>query len=216
MIYFLQRTFSSDHRGSDMIMSCSRGWRDARQAFVAQSAWEPCGGIEAGLYHVPGGRDRGSARLIPPPRLSFVRCPGSVGWVLLRMPASSFNVGQSLLGWSVTCGRGALQHALYEQSLHKVTHLTGSETGGYFLKSWLKEQSSSYWVSSWSFSLAAFFQALLEYHHVYKNFSKSEKTESLPILTLCLFFGAPKSLQMVTAAMKLKDAYSLEEKLWPT
>ena len=31
-----------------------------------------------------------------------------------------------------------------------------------------------------------------------------------------LFLGAPKSLQMVTAAMKLKDAYSLEEKLWPT
>ena len=28
-----------------------------------------------------------------------------------------------------------------------------------------------------------------------------------------LFYGAPKSLQMVTAAMKLKDAYSLEEKL---
>ena len=27
---------------------------------------------------------------------------------------------------------------------------------------------------------------------------------------------APKSLQMVIAAMKLKDAYSLEEKLWPT
>ena len=27
---------------------------------------------------------------------------------------------------------------------------------------------------------------------------------------------APKSLQMVTAAMKLKDTYSLEEKLWPT
>ena len=28
-----------------------------------------------------------------------------------------------------------------------------------------------------------------------------------------LFLGAPKSLQMVTAAMKLKDACSLEEKL---
>ena len=27
--------------------------------------------------------------------------------------------------------------------------------------------------------------------------------------------GAPKSLQMVTAAIKLKDACSLEEKLWP-
>ena len=29
-----------------------------------------------------------------------------------------------------------------------------------------------------------------------------------------LFWGAPKSLQMVIAAMKLKDAYSLEGKLW--
>jgi len=33
---------------------------------------------------------------------------------------------------------------------------------------------------------------------------------------LTLFFWAPKSLQMVTAAMKLKEAYSLEGKLWPT
>ena len=31
-----------------------------------------------------------------------------------------------------------------------------------------------------------------------------------------LILGAPKSLKMVIAAMKLKDAYSLEEKLWPT
>ena len=30
-----------------------------------------------------------------------------------------------------------------------------------------------------------------------------------------IFWGAPESLQIVTAAMKLKDAYSLEEKLWP-
>ena len=29
-------------------------------------------------------------------------------------------------------------------------------------------------------------------------------------------FLAPKSLQMVTEAMKLKDTYSLERKLWPT
>ena len=29
------------------------------------------------------------------------------------------------------------------------------------------------------------------------------------------FWGAPKSLQMVTAAMKLKDLCSLEKKLWP-
>ena len=31
-----------------------------------------------------------------------------------------------------------------------------------------------------------------------------------------LFSWAPKSLQMVTAIMKLKDTYSLQEKLWPT
>ena len=33
---------------------------------------------------------------------------------------------------------------------------------------------------------------------------------------LTSFFSAPKSLQMVTAAMKLKDAHSLEGKLRPT
>ena len=33
---------------------------------------------------------------------------------------------------------------------------------------------------------------------------------------LTLFFWAPKSLRMLIAAMKLKDAYSLEGKLWPT
>ena len=31
-----------------------------------------------------------------------------------------------------------------------------------------------------------------------------------------LFFWVPKSLQMIIAAMKLEDAYSLEGKLWPT
>ena len=31
-----------------------------------------------------------------------------------------------------------------------------------------------------------------------------------------LIFWVPKSLQMMIAAMKLKDAYSLEGKLWPT
>ena len=36
-----------------------------------------------------------------------------------------------------------------------------------------------------------------------------ESTEAVKDFIL----GAPKSLQMVTAAMKLKDAYSLEEKL---
>ena len=37
--------------------------------------------------------------------------------------------------------------------------------------------------------------------------------ETVETVSDFIFFLAPKSLQMVTAAMKLKDAYSLEEKL---
>ena len=59
------------------------------------------------------------------------------------------------------------------------------------------------------------------------NIQKTKITASSPITSWeidgetmekweTLFWGAPKSLQMVIAAMKLKDAYSLKEKLWPT
>ena len=40
--------------------------------------------------------------------------------------------------------------------------------------------------------------------------------ETVETVSDFIFFLAPKSLQMVTAAMKLKDTYSLEEKLWST
>ena len=56
------------------------------------------------------------------------------------------------------------------------------------------------------------------------NIQKTKITASGPITSWHIdgetvtdfIFGAPKSLQMVTTAMKLKDAYSLEENLWPT
>ena len=42
----------------------------------------------------------------------------------------------------------------------------------------------------------------------------SQQKDGETVATVIDFiFGAPESLQMVTAAMKLKDAYSLEEKL---
>ena len=47
-------------------------------------------------------------------------------------------------------------------------------------------------------------------HHFMANRWETVKTVS------DFIFWAPKSPQMVIAAMKLKDAYSLEEKLWPT
>ena len=40
--------------------------------------------------------------------------------------------------------------------------------------------------------------------------------ETVETVSDFIFLDFPKSLQMVTAAMKLKDAYSLEGKLWPT
>ena len=40
--------------------------------------------------------------------------------------------------------------------------------------------------------------------------------ETVETVAEFIFLGSPKSLQMETAGMKLKDAYSLEGKLWPT
>ena len=40
--------------------------------------------------------------------------------------------------------------------------------------------------------------------------------ETVETVSDFIFGGAPKLLQMVTAAMKLKEAYSLEEKFWAT
>ena len=40
--------------------------------------------------------------------------------------------------------------------------------------------------------------------------------ETVKTVSDFIFWGAPKLLQMVFAAMKFKDAYSLEGKLWPT
>ena len=63
--------------------------------------------------------------------------------------------------------------------------------------------------------------------HLKLNILKTKIMASSPITSwqideetmetvLDFIWGAPKSLQMVMAAMKLKDTCSLEEKLWPT
>ena len=45
----------------------------------------------------------------------------------------------------------------------------------------------------------------------------SSETDGETVETVSDFiFGGPKSLRMVNAAMKLKDTYTLEGKLWPT
>ena len=51
---------------------------------------------------------------------------------------------------------------------------------------------------------------------LFKYCKFSELQSQLGTIKKLYFGGVPKSLQMVIAAMKLKDAYSLEGKLWPT
>ena len=57
-----------------------------------------------------------------------------------------------------------------------------------------------------SFGISNFLEA------IFNHFMANRRGNSGNSVRL-YFWGAPKSLQMVIAAMKLKDAYSLEEKL---
>ena len=77
-----------------------------------------------------------------------------------------------------------------------VKPLDESERGEW--KSWLKTQySENEDHGNWS-------------HHFMTNIGETMET------VRDFIFGAPKSLQMVTTALKLKGACSLVEKLWPT
>ena len=66
-------------------------------------------------------------------------------------------------------------------------------------KSWLKAQHSEN-----------------EHHGIWSHHFMGNRWGNSGNSVRLYFGGAPKSLQMVIAATKLKDAYSLEEKLWPT
>ena len=63
-----------------------------------------------------------------------------------------------------------------------------------------------------------FLPAFIFYIHstVFVCCKRGETVETESDFIYLFIYLAPKSLQMVIAAMKLKDSYSLEEKLWPT
>ena len=67
---------------------------------------------------------------------------------------------------------------------------------GIVIKSWLKAQHSEN-----------------EHHGIQSHHFMGNRWGNRGNSVRLLFWGAPKSLQMVIAVMKLKDAYSLEEKL---
>ena len=68
------------------------------------------------------------------------------------------------------------------------------------------------WPASWENCVQVRKQQL-ELDMEQQTFSKQIDGETV---TDFIYWGAPKPLKTVTAAMKLKDAYSLEGKLWPT
>ena len=95
---------------------------------------------------------------------------------------------------------------LSKRSLIKIkTHIDKSERGEW--KSWLKAQRSENED-----------HGIRSHHFMGSRWGNSGNSVRLYVFLgskqcQTLFFWAPKSLQMVTAAMKLKDTYSLEERL---
>ena len=84
------------------------------------------------------------------------------------------------------------------QKLKKTKEPLGESERGEF-KSWLKTQHSEYKDHD-----------IGSHHFMANRWRNNGNSKRL------YFPGAPKSLQLVTAAVKLKDACSLEEKLWAT
>ena len=118
------------------------------------------------------------------------------------------NISWEMLGWMKHKLESRLLGEILKPQICRWHHLYGrkwrwtkeplDESERRDWKSWLKTQiqktkiMASNWITSWQIG--------------------GETLETVRDFIL----GAPKSLQMVTAAMKLRDTCSLEEKLWPT
>ena len=72
----------------------------------------------------------------------------------------------------------------------------------------LKEESEKSWLKAQ--------HSVSEDHGIWSHHFMGNRWGNSGNSVRLSFWGAPKSLQMVIAAMKLKDAYSLEGTLWPT
>ena len=102
--------------------------------------------------------------------------------------------GIKISGRNINYLRYADDTTLMAESEEELKTLDESERGEW--KSWLKAQHSENED-----------HGILSHHFMGNRWGNSGNSVRL------YFFWVPKSLQMVTAAMKLKDAYSLEAKL---
>ena len=130
-------------------------------------------------------------------------------WSGLPFPSPSMQLTScKMLGWmkhkpesrmpgEISIPQICRWHHPYGRKWRTKEPLDESERGEW--KSWLKAQHSENED-----------HGILSHHFMGNRCGNNENSVRL------YFWGAPKSLQMVIAAMKLKDAYSLEGKLWPT
>ena len=119
----------------------------------------------------------------------------STSW---EMPSWMKHKWESRFLGEISITRICRWHHPYSRKWRSKEPLDETEIGEW--KSWLQTQHSENWDHGiWS-------------HHImairWGDNGNSER--------LYLGEGAPRSLQMMTAAMELEDACSLEEKLWPT
>ena len=138
--------------------------------------------------------------------------------IKFHLTISSINRHGQLEIWKQKIKIGPLPYTTYKTKLRVVKDLNArSET---------TNQPEVYILEKrWTLVLEVI---LCMWHQKHNNKSKNRKLGLVQMIKLSpqkaspqkaspqKAFWAPKSLQMVTAAMKLKNAYSLEGKLWPT
>ena len=116
---------------------------------------------------------------------------------MLNTGLDESQAGIKIAGRNINNLRYAHETTLMAESKEELKSLLRKVKGGEW-KSWFKTQHlKNYDHGIWS------------HHFIANRWGNKGNHETL-------FLGAPKSLQMVTAAIKLKDTCSLEEKLWPT